>query len=246
VPKKPKESESSPVVCLLQTVWDNALSATGHSWERLNQSMRQTLKLAVTSGFPFVAGDLKGLDKFRPGYWMGETPEWLYSLAIEENNTSAAVAFEEWKGRCPLHADDVKVSRSGAPRQQERLHVGCYFPWKGEQVKVTSFNDDGAAVACSYHPPADGGYEYERKVKRRHVITRESIIVDRAQRKERQKLQDELMAAVESGKTTRPAVMELLGAKTNEEFAAIPIKKIRKVASVVAKGTCESPAQRHA
>lgn len=183
---------------MLSQVWKESQKATDHSWGRLNTVMRNTLRLAIGAGFEFQESDFKDLGQFRPGYWLGSSDEWIYSAAIAESNYSAATAYESWKGRSAIIADGVSMgsthdlyAHKANDRESERLHVGSKFKWDGETVTVTSFNKDGDAVACSY---ADAG---RSKIKRRYVVTRDKVIRDRAERKERAKIREELLAIME-------------------------------------------------
>jgi hypothetical protein len=106
---------------------------------------------------------------------------------------SAVQAFEGWKRRIPLIADDVSYRApqfshvSSVSVKRGRLCVGAEFTWHDERVVVTSMKDETVddkrvttAIACSY---VDGG-GYPRKIKRRYTITREASIADRKRRKE--------------------------------------------------------------
>ncbi|HXH93834.1 MAG TPA: hypothetical protein VNN25_19805 [Thermoanaerobaculia bacterium] len=197
--------------------------------------MAGALRLAIGAGFPFSedGGDFAALGEFRSGYWMSDSEEWVYSMAIVEGNLSAAKAYEVWKGREPIIADEVDPGRSHGfihgtgTRQTERLHVGCYFPWKGERVKVTSFAADGSAVACSYHPGDKDGYHHEHKIKKRYRITRETVIEDRADRRERKKLHADLLKMKDAGVDIGPA-LDGIGAKSQKEYEVVPVKRIRE------------------
>lgn len=223
------KAKESPVMAFLGMIWAHCNAETGHSWERLNHAMRNGLGLAIGAGFPFEATDFDGLSKFRVGYWIGADDEWVYRAAVLGGNLSAAKAFEEWKKREPIIADDVDPpSRSSAyqhgvgPRQKERLYVGARIDWQGEKVTVTSFKDN-EAVACSYHDRQDG--EYGNKIKKRYRITREAIIEARANCKRRKELAKEIEAL---GKDGIKAVADRLGIKTQAEFDALPVAKIEK------------------
>jgi hypothetical protein len=229
--------KATAVIPLMRLVWDKSQASTSHSWERLNASMRKALTLAVGAGLEFAAKDFGAMTQFRPDHWVGESWEWVYSLAVAEGNTSAAVAFEEWKGRPPIIADGVypgsrhtSFAHKAGLRQQERLHVGCYFRWQGLKVKVTSFTAEGEAVACSYHP-AKGQYDHERRVARVFKITREAVIENRAERKEKAAIQKELLQLITEGRVDNKKIIDSLGAKTKDEFDALPVAKVRRVAT---------------
>ncbi|AMV24546.1 hypothetical protein VT84_09135 [Gemmata sp. SH-PL17] len=229
--------KTSPPTALLELVWANCQSETSHSWERLNTAMRKALALTIGAGFAFTKTDFEGLAKFRHSYWIGADGEWVYSMAVAEGNYSAAAAFEEYMGRPPIIADKVSPAERhdsyahlSGDRTSERLHVGCSFEWRGERVKVTSFNDKGAAIACSYHP-AEGNGEYERKVKRRYAITRELVILDRAERKQRDAITKDLIA----NKNDKIDYAKAFGVKTMSELRAIPFARFVKIAERLKK-----------
>jgi hypothetical protein len=231
---KPKDTRSD-VIKLLDIVWAGANEATDHSWERLNHAMRDAVQLCIAAGMKFAETDIDHVrNNYRSGYWIGDSREWIYSLAVADGNGSAVKAFEMSFGREPFIADGVTPSQHcGAhmtsERQKERLHVGAYFQWKGEHVKVTSFDDTAKIViACSYHPGKDG-YRTESKIKKRYKITREDIIEDRAERKERDKLDAELVSIGEKAGLNNRKIVDKLGIKTRQEFDTLPTAKIRKV-----------------
>lgn len=227
----------SEVIKLLDRVWKNANSATAHSWERLNHSMRDALTLAVGSGFTWKAGDMAAIasGKYNFGYWSSDSTEWIYALAIETENLTAAKSYEAWKKREAFIADDVTFHASGgfihtssANRGRERLAVGFEFQWKGLKVKVTSFSEDGSYLtACSYKPRKEG---YSEKIDKRFKITREDIFAERAERKERTELIARLTTAACAEDADAATITKALGAKTKLELATVPLEKIRAVA----------------
>jgi hypothetical protein len=190
------KSAKSAFIQMMDLVWDNANDATSHSWERLNGAMHSALNLGIGSGFKLDEDDIACvMANYSTGYWIGESSEWVYGLAIAVENASAIKSFEKWKGRAPIIADDVTLnSHSGythgghLARAKERLAVGSKFPFRGLELTVTSFNGD-SCTACSYK---ETGKSYERKIDKRFKITRELIIEERAERKERGKLIAEL------------------------------------------------------
>lgn len=139
---------------LLQLIWDNALGATGHSWRRLNASLQQGLRLAVTSGMKFGRDDFKKIEeRYRPQYWMGlgsDDGEGYFRIAVVEDNTSAAASFETWKGRKPFFFRGIETEGNRF-EGRKRLFVGAWFPWKGERVSITSMGNE-LIGACSYIP----------------------------------------------------------------------------------------------
>lgn len=51
--------QRTPVIALLNLVWEQTNTATAHSWERLNHAMRNALELAIGAGFPFALEDMQ-------------------------------------------------------------------------------------------------------------------------------------------------------------------------------------------
>ncbi len=214
---KISKADKSPALTLLQQVWDHCCHATPFAWERLNHAMSNALSLAIGSGLEFAEDDFKYIASvFRFGYWggvMGQhgLGEGFYSQAILEDNLSACHAFEKWQNRPAFIMDHVyprgasrQYAHNVGCRKRGRVGVGFEFLWKGEQVKVTSFANDGSyLVACTYkkdpieEKPCEScghrDYHYWReKIDRRFKITVEDI---RAERK-RLRDQDKQPAAV--------------------------------------------------
>lgn len=231
---KTKRPEASSAIRLLDLVWDENQTAVAHSYERLNHAMRDALQLAIGAGFTFAAGDIKHIwESYRTSYWIGESPEWVYALAIAVGNLSAVKSFEAWKGRDAFIADDVRLNCSGegylhggpGTRQKERLAVGFTFMWRGYDVKVTSFAGDGQSLTAVSHKERF----HEGKVDKRFTITRDAIFAERAQGRERQKLLEQLnLAAGVNGNGKE--ITKALGIKTQADYATLPIDRIRKVA----------------
>src|SRR5207253_434140 len=68
-------------------------------------------------------------------------------------NLSAAISLESYLGRTPF----IWAERTKSPG---RLCVGSEFTWKGERLKVTSFDDKAHTLtACSYTKDYDGDDE---------------------------------------------------------------------------------------
>lgn len=228
------EKATSSVIKLLDLVWGSANSAVGHSYERLNHAMRSALDLAIGAGFEFKEGDIKHVcDNYRSGYWLGESNEWIYTNAITVGNMSAIKSFEAAVGRQGFLADDVDIGvrhntfvHMIGDRVRERLCVGASFTYRGLRLTVTSFADGSSYVnACSYVPKG----EYKKKIDKRFKITREDIISERAERKERSKLLASLLSvAKEDG--SEEEIKRDLGVKTQSDYSRLPIEKIRKVA----------------
>lgn len=222
------KQEQSPVIQLMQTVWNHGCKATGHSWQRINSSMHKALSLAITSGFRFGKHDMGTVlvdGGFRSGYWIGASSEWVYSLAISTGNYSAAQSYEAWTDRKPFIAHRVQPDGDRMWRDKERLHVGARFCWNDEDVHVTSFADDGNSLtACSYH-----GGDHCNVVKHRYTITRKDLLADRKDRKERAKMQADLANLSCDHKGLREEIKKKLGCTNGAKFSLLPIEKIRKV-----------------
>jgi len=177
-----KSKKDSPAITLLAWVYAQTGQEATSSWSRLNSAMHEALRLVVGAGFRFEDGDFEAIcDRFNSGHWIGSSWEWVYSAAIAENNASAFEQFEAWKKRQPIIANNVtpvqcRYVHMSSERDRCRLHVGARFKWKGVMVTVTSFDDDGNAVACSYKDAE------QRKVGKRFRISREDVIEDRADR----------------------------------------------------------------
>jgi hypothetical protein len=229
-----KKARRSSVIELLDLVYAAANDATSHSYERLNRAMSNALQLAIGSGFKFATGDVEYiLSNYKAGYWVGESDEWIYGEAIEVGNTSAIASYEAAKKREGIIADDVDFRESRNPylhmsgtRQRERLCVGATFVYRGQKLKVTSFADDSSYVNACLYVKVD---EYRSKVSKRLKLTRDDIIADRAERKERKK-QLELLADAGTKNGTTAEIVKALGVKTRDDYAQLSIEKIRKVA----------------
>ncbi len=150
----------SPVMKLLTLLWDGRFEATDRSYTRLNDGMRTALNVAITTGMPFAANDVKdAYESFSGSYWL----DWenVYSIAAKVGNLSACKSVESWKNRPPFIYDG------------KRLAVGSEFVWAGAKVTVTSFGTQAVAgsimdaiIACS-HKVVD----HTKKVVKRYTLT---------------------------------------------------------------------------
>jgi hypothetical protein len=172
--------------------------------------------------------DLRG---FNPDRWVGETMEHYYRMAVIVGNRSAIETYEAWVARKPIIADEVQMQGryyygneggythgEAGTRKRERLVIGCQFVYRGETVEVTSFAA-GAANCCSYKPQEKDERGYDkgpRKIMHRYTVTPESIRLDRAERKAKEKLIDALKVAVNG-----ESAAEGLG-KQIAEFLKVP------------------------
>lgn len=220
----PKKQES-PALQFVRLMWENVCKGCPHAWVRVNQSMRCALGLAIDGGLIFAKGDLEKISAMLWGYWVGESPEWIYTAAIAAEHKTAIEEFENHFKRQPIEGYGWEVSPINGRslrRERERLCVDAWFVYASQRMKVTSFNGD-AVVACTYKPHKEGGYA--DKIAKRFTLSQEDITRDRAEQKEKRELHDKLNAldkAVE--------VVEALGIKHRDEYFALPIAKIRKVA----------------
>ncbi|MBU0778102.1 hypothetical protein KKF82_07575 [Patescibacteria group bacterium] len=195
--------KDSAVIQLLRLVWDNANAATGKSYTRLNQSMWDALRVAIDGGFSFDPDDYNTISEdFRFSRWggvdKGGFAERFYECACVVDNVSACRAFEKWKGRNPVVADDVKydhfavslsTNRCGGSRKRARLCVDAKFPWDARTVTVTSIaSEPTRVVACSYvltYTYTTSGFS-RSKIDKRYTITPAMIQQERANRKDKQ------------------------------------------------------------
>lgn len=189
------KNTDSPAVQLMAHLWGKSQEATGHSWLRLNQGLRDGLFLAVRIGMEFREGDINLIaNRFRGGYWFGAGFESFYRCAVEYGNRSAWKAYEAHVKRTPFIWTPADLRPSwGAGGQgmknPPRLAVGATFRWKGEKVTVTSFNDDkGYLVAQSYTRPESEDCETcgrqktwpKDKILHRYTITHDDFKTEKA------------------------------------------------------------------
>jgi len=171
----------SPTVELLDLVWCNTNAAQGHSWQRLNSSMFQALRLVIEAGFAVTEDDLEHIQQhFRFGRWCHEGGfDRFYSYALGAGNLKAAKAIEKHLGRPAFIVDGPRIpgAQGGSHgKQRYRVCVGAWFEWQGSQVKVTSI-EKNYFVACRYSEDEDG--RISRTVLARHKITRKDILAER-------------------------------------------------------------------
>lgn len=157
-------SEQSSALSLLKHVWDKGMR---DSWGRINHSMYTALSLAIGAGLKFDASDFDYIYKapsygdggFNGGYWVGAEDEWIYSMAIENGNSSAWTAWEERKNRKPFFANDVEGRRwsSGYLHTNQmqskrcRLAVGFSFPLDNRRWFVTGFDDKAGILRAALY-----------------------------------------------------------------------------------------------
>jgi len=158
------------VYALMSNVYDNAHPGSKKSWRKLNQTLREALSLAIRSEMQFEKDEIERIFNDLGGaHWFGDD-EWVLGKACILGNASAARSFLAWKGRKRFVWPKCDEPRSRAVSRLNLLYVDREFPWNGETVSVTSFNDeDGTLTACSY----TGGkrFTHTSKIKHRYTIT---------------------------------------------------------------------------
>lgn len=166
------QKPDSPALVLIKHVWEHNREATGHSWTRLNGSMRDAVSLAISAGLRFDRDDFTLIAAtMRIGYWCGDDRgEPWYRLAIELDHPSAYQSYEAWRGRRPFIIDGT------------RLFVGQQLRWTPNAKEaegwwtITSFADDQSSLtAVQYAETPEGGGYARTKVSRRCRITRSDI-----------------------------------------------------------------------
>lgn len=141
-----------------------------HTWLKVNETLRKGLSLAIESEMKFERDEIGQIyNDMKGGHWFGADDEWILRLACTSGNASAARSYLTWKGRKRFVWP--KRDRPGARESKlDLLYEGREFPWNGETVTVTSFNDEaGTLTACSY----TGGkrFTHTSKVKHRYTLT---------------------------------------------------------------------------
>lgn len=145
---------TTPVLEFLSLTYRLSCSHGGQSWQVINTAMQDAMNIAIRARFPFEKEDFKNLCRTDGGWpdngylgwtrWFPEGGERFYSLAIESRNTSAAIAFENWKDRKPFIF------------QKQRIHVGARFELEPRSFwYCNSFAEDGSYINC-------GSYTTER------------------------------------------------------------------------------------
>ena len=159
-------------------------------------------------------------ENYRFGYWGGIDGKLLgeryYAIAVMANNIAAAKSFEAWKKRKPFISQNVKAWNIDT-RKSCRLHLGSEISWKGEDVTVTSFSEDGKfIIACSYkeRPKEDDPYHYTPvKIKHKYKISNSEL------RKELKWLRkcDEVEKGIKLGSTFHHWIIDLFNISVPKE-----------------------------
>lgn len=233
-----KRKEDSAPIQLLQLIWENATKAAGDSWRRYNESLANGLSLAIRSGMRFEPDDFKVIEeRYRPEYWMGlgsDSGERYFTLAVVNDNISAAVAFEKWKGREPFIWNDIRADDT-VFEGFRRLFVGAWFTWQGEHVSLTKFvNDDDSIRACSYVQEKGKPWHWSRsKILHRYVIKRAELLAIRKGMNDQKKAKtaEERIKAVDERKLEDAGYLKAL---LDHTVGREHIRELRKSGVIVA------------
>lgn len=182
-------TKQSPVITLLDLVYEESCKGTNHAWSRINNAMRSALEIAIGGGFEWNLNDFAHIMlSYKSGYWIGDGGEerW-YAQCVASCNKSAIDSFESFFERAAFIADDVepvecRIAHMTGTRKRERLAVGSRLMWKGQRIIVNSFAADGSHLNATDWIGYTTGKNPTRKIKR-YKITRQMIIEDRAERK---------------------------------------------------------------
>ena len=238
--KKTSEVYRSDVTDLLDHVYAKSQRGCSRSWSKLNNTLRMALEIAIGGGFKWDIDDCKYVvNHYNSGYWLGENFERWYSLCIAASNASAIASYESYVGRQGFIADNVtptecSLSHMTGDRVQERIGVGFKFLFQGKRVICNSFGPDGTYLnATEYF-----GYSSTPRTDKpkRFKITREMIIADRAERKERKEIELKLTEFADQSDRMQPEskmaakILKSLGVKKRSELDSLPIEKLRSVA----------------
>ncbi len=165
----------TPVTELLYVIYNESNQIGSRSYRKVNQAMQDGLTLAIRTGFKFEEGDFDYIDKFYGfSYWgrvdkSGTRGEEYYTLAIEENNITAAISFESYKARPPF----IYLGR--------RLAVGSEFVLptreEGQIWKVNSFthSEGKTKINCGYYVLDPISNYKEKKLRSMKAFTRKEL-----------------------------------------------------------------------
>ena len=232
------ETQVSSVIQLLDVVWGAKCDGGHRAWSRLNNALREALRIAIGGGFKWDLDDWKHvMQSYLTGHWIGENVEWWYSYAIASANASCIASYEHYTGRAAFIADDVdpvkcELAHSGGTRKRERLGIQFRFTFQGVRWRVNSFGPDGSYLNATEEPRPRSSEDGPPQ--RRLKITREMIQSDRAEKKERATLFEKLEKAAVDDKTTKLirkalGINEKGGRKHDQDN--IPTEKLREVAA---------------
>lgn len=185
-----KNTDSCAMEFIL-SAWKGANSGNRHSWERFNRAVGEACRLAARS-FEWEEGDLEKFCNISNCRYnilkcvgCGGL-ESLYADAVKNENRTFCVEYERWAQREPIIVDNVNG------RTRDRLCIGSKFQWKDEPVEVTSFNDAGLAIACSYQRVSEGEVcptcsmcrvSAQYRILHRYTISAADVKAERARKK---------------------------------------------------------------
>ena len=158
----------------MRLLWEHSLKETGHSWTRLNQALRSTLKSLINAGVEFHEDDFAIIhEEMRPGYWFGERgEEEFYRLAVDAGNLSACKAVEKSLGF------DAFILYG------KRLYVGADVVIEGVKYEITSHSGkDAFNLVRRYRDP-----KFSNRVAGLGKLTRQMIKEMNAARRKEKKL----------------------------------------------------------
>lgn len=153
-------SESEAALSKLEQVClsfkDQLWSRVEHNYEKSYAVWLDFWRCLIAGGWPFDDDDLVQLNDNIPF-----PEESHYSLAVRINHIPFCRAYEKLHRRSPFLWNDINYDEcyirllysihATKAKARGRLILGAQFMWKGEKVRVTSFNDEKQQlVACSY------------------------------------------------------------------------------------------------
>jgi hypothetical protein len=230
------DQADSPVVALIRHIYgySGGKDKRKISWQQLNPALSGALRLAIEAGFKFEKDDFATVFKqLAGGYWFGtdndhSQGERFYTAAVNADNRSACISFEAWKGRKPFL------------REGRRLCIGSELKdWNPADCQVTSFAEDALSLtACVYADCQLNGHalEFQRGVLHRFKITHADLKAECADKTERADLNAKLLRFTQAQPghkakiyMTATDVLFRLKVKTKQEYARVPIDRIRKL-----------------
>jgi len=130
------------------------------SWIRLNQTMHDTLNLAISGNLQFSDNDFNDIEKnMRGRYWFGVNSngkgigEGFYVTAIMCNNPSAYQSFEKWSGIKPF------ISEKGL-----RARLNSVFDDNEYRYTVTGFDYETKRIYLVAYLQTDWEHKGRRKL----------------------------------------------------------------------------------
>lgn len=168
-----RKDTDSPVVRWVQLARRCGCGGVPFSYSVLNEQITNAVRMAARS-FEWQEGDLSAV-LAEAGRGLYGTTEQLYATAVAAGNRSFCLEYERHVNRKPILVDNV-IHHGYTSRKRDRIAEGTRFRWDGDLVTVTSFADDGAAIACSYANEDESRRSGHRlKIKRRYRITVEDV-----------------------------------------------------------------------